>query len=709
MVSDAGVDAEPPVDNGVDVPGTGALADTVLDVDGVVIEPTQTDRPSGTTAEPTDLDRPEAGANPEEQPGTPEAPGAPRSQPPAGAFGGLDSLPPILASRYPDAEFVAAGSQARVYRAPDPQRGVVAIRVAYRGVHDQVNQLGFLDIRHRSVAQVHEVGEEDGQTFQVMEWVDGRPLERAHVLGSDGEVDPGRLVELVRQLHGALTAFEESRHAHRDVKPGNILIEHGMAPDDTLRAVLIDFGLVHPSAHTIVQHPERNFTPGYAAPEAFFNRSGLAFDWWSLGVVLAEIIQGVHPFGRSREDVELNVAFASADISLVEDPRWELLLRGLLTPDPRYRWRSREVGAWLDGGSPAVVAPSLYAALLDQRMDLADPVGPMPPGEPSTSTPQVGDPPSGGDSANPSAPSSIRGAVAAAPPVPPLVFLGRDYRRDPRRLADALGSNWDDAARLIGSPAARSELLRWVAQFHDLGLSAAVEGAGGPDSTLDRDLVRVIGALYRTQAKGSRGLGARWYRGAQLHDHQVHRIIDEGLVDVEELVPAVEGDAADERARPGEFQSEALRRAVALADGDLVWVANWSGRGTSTEALARNHEAGCGFVERRTALLDRGEREDWELTLWRLRLLHALSEPAASAALRSRARDAVRARPDLWPLVGGGTGAAHHLTASILAARTTPPSLWQRIRLWFRHRADRPASRGRAASDGQRHNGWSRG
>ncbi len=634
------------------------------------------DPPPGTTGPP---------------PVRPEHDGAPgRNAPPevgaaaAGAFGGLRALPPFLAQRYPDARFVSQGSQAAVYRAEDSDHGAVAIRVANADVFDQADLSGILGVDNPNVARVHETGQEDHRTFQVLEWIDGTELSPASLGVARGPVPTAVAEVVLRQLHGALQAFEEIGQTHRDVKPSNVLV----VPDPDsgsggFRCVLIDFGLIHPAAHTIVAHPDRHFSPGYAAPEAFFGWSGLAYDWWSLGVVLAELIQGYHPFGRERDDVELNVFSLSADLSSITDPRWELLIRGLLTPDPRHRWRSREVAAWIAGGSPPVVIPNMYESLLLSRSAGAE-----------ISVP------SEGPRAEATAHDVDRGLRSSTrPPVPPLVFLGRDYRQDPRRLADAFGTNWSDAARLLGSPAARGELLDWVGQFNDLELTAAVDEAGRPGSRLDRDLIRVIGALYRTQTTGSRGVGPRWYHGTQLHNHEVHRLVDEGLADVAELLPADPGGepAGDEdepvaggtdavaTAGPS-VRSEQLRRAVALVDGDLVSVARWCGRGTSTEVLAQNLVAGIRFLEQRTARLDDGEREDWELTLWRLRLLHALSDPAAGAALRRSARTAVRTRPDLWPLTGEGTGGAHHLVASILAVRTTPPPVWRRILLWLRSR-----------------------
>src|SRR5262245_42033009 len=76
-------------------------------------------------------------------------------------------------------------------------------------------------IRHPHVVPVHDVGEHDGIHYYVMELLEGRSLEA--VLEA-GPLDYKRAAEIARQIADALAAAHDQGVIHRDVKPGNVLI-----------------------------------------------------------------------------------------------------------------------------------------------------------------------------------------------------------------------------------------------------------------------------------------------------------------------------------------------------------------------------------------------------------------------------------------------------------------------------------------------------
>ena len=140
--------------------------------------------------------------------------------------------------------------------------------------------------------------EDQGQAVLTMEYVNGGALRlRRHG-------DPVEVIHLGLQLLAGLDHIHGQRLIHRDLKPGNILVEQ--APDGLVRARLADFGiagvmdLVHEDTTVgLVQGSLR-----YVAPETL--ASGQAdprSDLYSLGLVLYALLAGQHPFGNPRRSL----------------------------------------------------------------------------------------------------------------------------------------------------------------------------------------------------------------------------------------------------------------------------------------------------------------------------------------------------------------------------------------------------------------------
>jgi serine/threonine-protein kinase len=152
-------------------------------------------------------------------------------------------------------------------------------------------------VRHANVVQVYEVGEHDGQPYLSMELVEGGSLSRRLLAGRLPEREAAALV---RTLARAVHAIHQKGVVHRDLKPGNVLLEADGTPkvSDFGLAKLLDSVAEHTQTGTVLG------TASYMAPEQAEGRSRHVeptTDVWALGVILYECLTGRRPFqGASR-------------------------------------------------------------------------------------------------------------------------------------------------------------------------------------------------------------------------------------------------------------------------------------------------------------------------------------------------------------------------------------------------------------------------
>ncbi|GHJ42248.1 hypothetical protein Sm713_78570 [Streptomyces sp. TS71-3] len=137
-------------------------------------------------------------------------------------------------------------------------------------------------VRHTGVVAVHDIAEEDGRPLIVMELVDGPSLD--DVLRERGTLGPGEAAAVGAEVLDALAAAHRAGVLHRDVKPGNILLERSG------RVVLTDFGIAamddpgDGSDTHLTRSGELVGSLDYLAPERAQGRApGPASDVWAVG------------------------------------------------------------------------------------------------------------------------------------------------------------------------------------------------------------------------------------------------------------------------------------------------------------------------------------------------------------------------------------------------------------------------------------------
>ncbi|WP_039633625.1 serine/threonine-protein kinase [Streptomyces sp. 769] len=187
-------------------------------------------------------------------------------------------------------------------------------------------------VKHPNVIVVHDVVEQDGRPWIVMELVEGPSL--ADRLASAGPLAPDEAARIGLALLGALRAAHARDVLHRDIKPANVLLEGGGE-----RVVLTDFGIAQvPGATTLTDAGGFVGSPEYTAPERMAGRdAGPEADLWSLGVLLCAALSGATPFRRdSMAGVLHAVVYEEIELPPVDGPLAEAL-GGLLERDPQRR------------------------------------------------------------------------------------------------------------------------------------------------------------------------------------------------------------------------------------------------------------------------------------------------------------------------------------------------------------------------------------
>lgn len=251
------------------------------------------------------------------------------------------------------------------------------------------------------------------ETLEMGRWADRAFLVSEELAGgslADLNVDPSdraTVERVIDEVARALASFAELGLRHRDLRPGSIRIRKR----EPLDLVITGFGSARLSELDLdIVSPLE--TSRYMAPEAVMGGVSAASDWWSLGMIVLELVTGGACFqGVSEQLYLIHVLSQGVSLPAGLDDRWQLLLRGLLARERTQRWQYPQVRAWLAGES--VSAPSPVAA------------------------------------------STVENNA------PPLLLGGKPYR-SPQFLAleASRGENWEEASALL----ARGSLATWAEQ-----------------------------------------------------------------------------------------------------------------------------------------------------------------------------------------------------------------------------------------------------
>lgn len=276
--------------------------------------------------------------------------------------------PETLAGRYDLHEQLGSGGMATVYAAHDRllDREVAVKLLDPTSSVPQLRERFLREARaaaslsHPNAVAVHDVGEDSGQPYLVMELVPGEGLD--DVLRR-GPLDPAEAVHIMDGVLAALSAAHARGLVHRDVKPSNILLTRDGQPK------LADFGIAKAlAAGDITTHGIVLGTPTYLSPEQAAGRQATAAsDLYAAGLVLYECLAGAPPFPG---DNALAVALAherTPPPSLAAQrpglpPGLATTVERALEKDPADRFPDAEAMRGALRSPPAAAAPTSAAA-----------------------------------------------------------------------------------------------------------------------------------------------------------------------------------------------------------------------------------------------------------------------------------------------------------------------------------------------------------
>jgi Serine/threonine protein kinase len=207
---------------------------------------------------------------------------------------------------------LGAGGMGEVYLAEDMKlRRPVAIKfiARHREISPNVEKRFLREARsasklnHPNIVTIYEIGETENHTYIVMEYVEGRSI-RELILACD--LTPTLTLDIALQISDALAEAHAHNLIHRDIKPENILLsERG-------RVKLLDFGLARNFGPFASEHDGPTLvdsltdsgavvgTLPYMSPEQLRREQlDLRSDIFSFGIVLFEMMTGMHPFRGS--------------------------------------------------------------------------------------------------------------------------------------------------------------------------------------------------------------------------------------------------------------------------------------------------------------------------------------------------------------------------------------------------------------------------
>jgi ABC-type multidrug transport system ATPase subunit len=269
--------------------------------------------------------------------------------PPSQPRGGL---PPgsLFASRYRIAGLLGRGGFGEVYTSRDERlERFVALKIVNRhsgtsfgrtdGLLAEARTVARLD--HPHIVAVYDAGVEEGVPWIASRLVNGQSLQ--NILSESGPLTREEVLQVILATASALSHAHARKIVHRDVKPGNLLLER--REDGTEHVWITDFGIARVLRETQETAHWIRGTPSYMAPEQVYGQSvDGRTDVFALGCVAAELLTGKRLFtGDVPSGVLRMIVHDEPSLAEVEErggPGWARVIRRCIAKVPADRWQS---------------------------------------------------------------------------------------------------------------------------------------------------------------------------------------------------------------------------------------------------------------------------------------------------------------------------------------------------------------------------------
>jgi eukaryotic-like serine/threonine-protein kinase len=297
-----------------------------------------------------------------------------------------DDVPAAFAGYTIEGE-IGRGGMGVVYKVFDPNlRRCVALKVLLNAEHASEEDVerffreaeSAASLQHPNIVPIHELNIHKGQHYYTMDYIEGEPLD---LLLEDRQLSPRQAMEVALKVARALGYAHSKGVVHRDLKPGNIIVDAAGEPKVT------DFGLAKmlgadraPGGRSLTVSGAIMGTPSYMAPEQAAGRSkdvDRRTDVYAMGCMIYEMLAGEPPFSGSdamdtlaRHVQEMPTAPSRRGAKVASDA--ETICLKCLEKEPGRRYQSavelaEDIRRFLDG-EPISARRASFIYLMRRRI-----------------------------------------------------------------------------------------------------------------------------------------------------------------------------------------------------------------------------------------------------------------------------------------------------------------------------------------------------